>query len=137
MKTTIAFLFVALLSISSYSQETLKEGDPLVATWVYAGDIETAPKFLAGETLTRMEFVAGEEKSTVILGNYYDYNYIQPSEQFIAKKTGNVISGNIVNGSGALTQKGISTITIECVFDPATDALFVTHGDKKLIFIRK
>jgi len=137
MKTTILLLFVALMSVCSYSQETLKEGDPLIGTWAYVGELEDAPVFLAGEKLSRIEFVTGENKSTIILGTYYDYNHIQPSDQFIAKKSDNVITGSNITGSGALTKNEISTFEIKCVFDPATDALFVTKGEHKLIFMRK
>jgi hypothetical protein len=137
MKTTIVFLFVALLSVSSYSQETLKEGDPLIGTWVYVGDLEDAPVFLADEKLSRIELVAGENKSTIILGTYYDYNHFQPSDQFIATKSDDGITASSISGSGALTKNEIKTIEIKCVFDPATDALFVTKGDHRLIFMRK
>ena len=122
MKTTIAFLFITLFSLSSYSQIELDKSDPLIGSWVIASDFMEGDKFPFNEPISAFTFNPEGKKCSLVTGANLD---AAPEFFRINMNENGIMVLEFVEGSRHEEKIG-SKFLISIIFDPATDALFVT-----------
>ena len=137
MKYLLLLFSALLISTASFAQKSkpqpIKDGDPLIGTWVASGEDGGAP--IIEEEISSGVIVLGTGDGSCMLGMYMDPEQgIACPMYFTAMNDGKSISGKI--DSGCMPDYEGKAFSFVYSYDKATDQRIVTVGDYKHTYNR-